>query len=63
MPPRVHVVSITPDLAPDNELAIKLVVAGDSHDRALELVRKMEDSQRFRQTQIDHRDRRGRVWQ
>jgi len=52
MPPRVHVVSITPELAADNELAIKLVVAGDSHDRALELVRKMEESQRFRQTQI-----------
>lgn len=52
MPPRVHVVSITPELSVDNELAIKLVVAGDSHDRALELVRKMEESQRFRQTQI-----------
>jgi type IV pilus assembly protein PilN len=53
MPPRVHVVSITPELSVDNELAIKLVVAGDSHDRALELVRKMEDSKHFRQTQID----------
>lgn len=53
MPPRVHVVSITPELSVENELAIKLVVAGDSHDRALELVRKMEDSQHFRQTQID----------
>lgn len=52
MPPRVHVVSITPELTSDNELAIKLVVAGDSHDRALELVRKMEESQHFRQTQI-----------
>lgn len=52
MPPRVHVVSITPEMSTDNELAIKLVVAGDSHDRALELVRKMEESQRFRQTQI-----------
>jgi type IV pilus assembly protein PilN len=52
MPPRVHVVSITPELTTDNELVLKLVVAGDSHDRALELVRKMEDSQRFRQTQI-----------
>lgn len=52
MPPRVHVVSITPELSEDNELAIKLIVAGDSHDRALELVRKMEESQRFRQTQI-----------
>lgn len=52
MPPRVHVVSIAPELSVDNELAIKLVVAGDSHDRALELVRKMEESQHFRQTQI-----------
>ncbi len=53
MPPRVHVVSIQPEFAPGNELAIKLVVAGDSHDRALELVRKMEESQHFQQTQID----------
>lgn len=52
MPPRVHVVSIQPELATDNELAIRLVVAGDSRDRALELVRKMEASQRFEQTQI-----------
>jgi hypothetical protein len=29
------------------------VVAGESRDRALELVRKMESSQRFRQTQIE----------
>jgi type IV pilus assembly protein PilN len=53
MPPRVHVVSIAPELSADNELQIKLVVAGDSHERALELVRKMEESQRFRQTQIE----------
>jgi len=52
MPPRLHVVSIRPELTPDNELEIKLVVAGDSRDRAIELVRKMEASQRFHQTQI-----------
>jgi type IV pilus assembly protein PilN len=52
MPPRVHVVSIHPELTNENELAIKLVVAGDSRDRALELVRKMEASKHFRQTQI-----------
>jgi hypothetical protein len=39
-------------MAPDNELEIKLVVAGESRDRALELVRKMESSQRFQQTRI-----------
>lgn len=53
MPGRIHVVSIQPELAPGNELKIKLVVAGDSRDRALELVQKMENSQHFRQTQID----------
>lgn len=53
MPPRLHVVSIHPDKASDNQLKIKLVVAGESRDRALELVRKMEGSQRFQQTHID----------
>jgi Tfp pilus assembly protein PilN len=53
MPPRLHVVSIQPEFAPDNELAIKLVVAGDSRDHALELVRKMEESQHFQQTEIE----------
>jgi type IV pilus assembly protein PilN len=52
MPPRVHVVSIHPELAGNNELAIKLVVAGDSRERALELVRKMEASKHFRETEI-----------
>jgi type IV pilus assembly protein PilN len=53
MPPRLHVVSIRPELTPDSDLEIKLSVAGDSRDRALDLVRKMEASQRFRQTEIE----------
>lgn len=53
MPPRLHVVSIHPERTSDNLLEIKLVVAGESRDRALELVRKMESSQRFQQTQIE----------
>ncbi len=53
MPPRLHVVSIQPALGAGNELKIKLVVVGDSRIRALDLVQKMETSQRFRQTQID----------
>jgi type IV pilus assembly protein PilN len=52
MPARLHVVSIQPAMA-DNELEIKLVVAGESRERALELVRKMESSQHFHQTQIE----------
>jgi type IV pilus assembly protein PilN len=53
MPPRVHVVSISPQLNDDNELALKMVVAGDSRDRAIELAKRMEESRRFTQTRID----------
>jgi hypothetical protein len=52
MPPRVHVVSIHPELDEDNQLALKMMIAGDSRDRAIELARRMEESRRFAQTQI-----------
>jgi type IV pilus assembly protein PilN len=52
MPPRLHVVSIRPELTPDNQLALRMVVAGESRERALDLVRHMETSPRFRQPQI-----------
>jgi type IV pilus assembly protein PilN len=52
MPKNLHVVSIHPELDDNNELEIKLVVAGESADRAIELVRNMEKSARFRQPQI-----------
>ncbi len=50
MPPRVHLVNISPGLDEDNQLALKMTVAGDSRDRALELMRRMEESKRFAQT-------------
>jgi type IV pilus assembly protein PilN len=52
MPARVHLVSIHPELDADNELAMKMTVAGDSRDRAIDLVRRMEDSRRFSQTNV-----------
>jgi Tfp pilus assembly protein PilN len=52
MPPRVHVVAINPELDEDNQLALKMRVAGDSRDRAIELARRMEESRRFAQTSI-----------
>jgi type IV pilus assembly protein PilN len=52
MPARLHVVSIRPEMGDDNQLLIKLIVAGESRDRALELVRRMEASKRFQQTHI-----------
>jgi type IV pilus assembly protein PilN len=53
MPAHLHVVSIHPDLSKDNNLEIKLIVAGESREQALDLVRKMEGSQHFKQTQIE----------
>jgi type IV pilus assembly protein PilN len=52
MPPRLHVVSIRPELTPENQLALRMIVAGESRERALELVRRMEQSPRFRQPQV-----------
>lgn len=53
MPAHLHLVSIHPEMAPDHQLALKLVVAGESRDRAIELVRQMEDSRHFRETRIN----------
>ena len=52
MPARLHVVSIHPDMSADNGLEISLIVAGDSREQALDLVRKMEGSNHFKQTYI-----------
>jgi len=41
MPPRVHLVSIRPELDEDNQLALKMVVVGDSRERGIELERRM----------------------
>jgi|SRR5579871_3315569 len=54
MPPRVHLVAISPQLDEDNQLALKMTVAGDSRDRAIELTRRMEESRRFSKTEILH---------
>lgn len=53
MPARVHLVSIQPELDQDNQLTLKMVVGGDSRDRAIELARRMEESRRFTQTYIE----------
>jgi type IV pilus assembly protein PilN len=53
MPSRVHLVSIHPELDDTNQLTLKMVVAGDSRDKALELARRMEESRHFSQTYIE----------
>src|SRR3569833_2732851 len=52
MPPNIHVVSMKPDYTVNNELVVHMVVATDSRDRAVELVKRMETSSRFRGPQI-----------
>src|SRR6202011_3329510 len=52
MPPRVHLVSIRPEVDEDSQLALKMVVAGDSRERGIELERRMADSRRFARTRI-----------
>ncbi len=46
MPPRVRVVSLQPE-ATENQMSVRLLVEGDSRERALDLLRRMEESDRF----------------
>jgi type IV pilus assembly protein PilN len=48
MPPHLHVVSLSPELTPTNQLQLTMRVAGDSRDQAVELVRRIEKSPSFR---------------
>lgn len=48
MPERLHVVSMTPELTPNNQLQLLLRVSGDSREKAVELVRRLEKSPSFR---------------
>jgi type IV pilus assembly protein PilN len=53
MPAHLHLISIQPEMSPDHQLQLKLTVAGESRDRAIELVRNMEGSRRFEQAHIE----------
>ena len=48
----LHVVSMKPEYSKTNDLVLHVVVATDSRDRAVELVRNMEKSSHFRQPQV-----------
>jgi type IV pilus assembly protein PilN len=52
VPPNLHVVSMKPEYTKTNDLMLRVVVATDSRDRAVELVRRMEKSNHFRQPQV-----------
>jgi Tfp pilus assembly protein PilN len=48
MPGRAYVNSVHPEISPDNRLKLTVVIASDTHGNGLELVKKMEKSERFR---------------
>ena len=52
MPTRLHVLSITPQLDQNNDIEVHMVVAGDSREKAIELVQNMEKSREFRHAQV-----------
>ena len=53
MPTRVHLVSIHPEIDDENQLRLKMVVGGDSREKAIELTQRMEESKRFTQTYVE----------
>jgi Tfp pilus assembly protein PilN len=52
MPGRAFVNSVQPELTPDHRLKLRLMITGEKHENALDLVKRMETSPRFRQPQI-----------
>jgi Tfp pilus assembly protein PilN len=53
MPARAYVNSVRPEITPDNRLKLKLEILGDKHDNALELLQRMEKSERFRAPKLN----------
>ena len=52
MPARAFVNSVHPEITQDGRLKLSLVIKGDTHENGLQLVQKMEKSERFRGPQI-----------
>jgi type IV pilus assembly protein PilN len=52
VPAGLHVVSMKPEYTKTNDLVLHVIVATDSRDRAVEMVRHMEKSTHLRQAQI-----------
>jgi type IV pilus assembly protein PilN len=52
VPSGLHVVSMKPEYTKTNDLVLHVIVATDSRDRAVEMVRHMEKSSHLRQAQI-----------
>lgn len=53
MPANIHVVSMKPEFNRDNQLVLRVVVVTPSRDKAVELVKHMEDSPHFRSPRVE----------
>ena len=51
MPPRVHVVSITPELDKQHRLIVRMVVNGETREGTVDVVKQLERSKHFRYPQ------------
>jgi hypothetical protein len=52
MPSRLQVLSIAPQLTDDDQILVRVLVAGDARDKAIQLVRNLEKSSTFRFAQV-----------
>ena len=52
MPGRVYVISVAPELTPDNQLKLKMTIGGENSQDLNDLVKKMEGSRKFRHTEL-----------
>ncbi|HST77944.1 MAG TPA: PilN domain-containing protein [Verrucomicrobiae bacterium] len=52
MPGRVYVISIAPELTPENQLKLRMTIGGDNSEDLNTLVKKMEGSRKFRHTEL-----------
>jgi Tfp pilus assembly protein PilN len=52
MPARAFVLSVKPSLESDRRLKLELVIGGEKHENAVDLIRRMESSDRFRLTRL-----------
>ena len=53
MPANIHVVSMKPEFDRENQLVLHVVVVTSARDKAVELVRRMEESPHFRSAQVE----------
>jgi hypothetical protein len=52
MPRRASVVQVAPNIGLDGRVTLKMIIEGETYDDALQLVKRMEESDRFRKAMV-----------